>query len=138
MRRTSCTSARATRRRRAERRQPYRPESAATTSLPVVHLHLHGLIGRLTAVAGKRDELVDILLAGVSGMPGCLSYVVARDPADADALWITEVWESAAAHAASLMLPSVKDAITRGRPLIARFDQHVTTEPVGGHGLPGR
>jgi quinol monooxygenase YgiN len=99
---------------------------------------MHGLIGRLTAVAGKRDELIGILLDGVSGMPGCLSYVVARDPADADALWITEVWESAVAHAASLTLPSVKDAITRGRPLIARFDQHVTTEPVGGHGLPAR
>ena len=27
-------------------------------------------------------------------MPGCLSYVVARDPTDADAIWITEVWDA--------------------------------------------
>jgi len=34
---------------------------------------MYGLIGKMTAVDGKRDELVAILLAGVSGMPGCLS-----------------------------------------------------------------
>jgi quinol monooxygenase YgiN len=68
-------------------------------------------------------------------MPGCLSYVVATDPADADAIWITEVWESQAAHQASLSLPVVRQAIARGRPLIAGFDQQVVTAPVGGHGL---
>lgn len=68
-------------------------------------------------------------------MPGCLSYVVAQDPTDADAIWITEVWDSAESHKASLSLPSVKDAIARGRPLITRFDQHIETVPVGGHGI---
>lgn len=29
-----------------------------------------------------------------------------------------------------------QDAIARGRPLIAGFDQHITTVPVGGHGIP--
>jgi quinol monooxygenase YgiN len=68
-------------------------------------------------------------------MPGCLSYVVASDPADADAIWVTEVWDSQASHKASLALPAVKDAIVRGKPLIASFDQHVETLPVGGHGI---
>ena len=31
-------------------------------------------------------------------MPGCLSYVVAKDPADENAIWITEVWDSQASH----------------------------------------
>jgi hypothetical protein len=31
--------------------------------------------------------------------------------------------------------PSVKDAITRGRPLIAGFGERIVTTPVGGHGL---
>lgn len=96
---------------------------------------MHGLIGKLKAVPGQRDALVAILLEGVSGMPGCLSYVVAHDPADADAIWITEAWDSADSHRASLALPSVRDAIARGRPLIAGFEQHIETVPVGGHGL---
>lgn len=96
---------------------------------------MYGLIGKMTAVDGKRDELVAILLDGVSGMPGCLSYVVATDPADANALWITEAWDSKASHDASLALPSVKAAIAKGRPLIAAFANGTVTTPVGGHGL---
>ncbi len=68
----------------------------------------YGLIGKMTAVAGRRDELIAVLLNGVSGMPGCLSYVVATDPADADAIWITEVWDSAGSHTASLSMPSAQ------------------------------
>lgn len=96
---------------------------------------MYGLIGKMTAVEGKRDELVAILLDGVSGMPGCLSYVVATDPADANAVWITEAWDSKASHDASLTLPSVKAAIAKGRPLIAGFSNGTVTTPVGGHGL---
>ena len=97
---------------------------------------MYGLIGKMLATPGQRDTLVQILLEGVSGMPGCLSYVVATDPNDANGIWITEVWDSQASHSASLGLPSVKDAIARGRPLIAGFDTHIVTTPVGGHGLP--
>ena len=95
----------------------------------------YGLIGKMLATPGKRDELIDILLGGVSGMPGCLSYVVARDSEDADALWVSEVWESKEAHEASLSLPSVREAISKGRPMIAGFGERFETEPVGGHGL---
>lgn len=96
---------------------------------------MHGLIGKMTAAAGKRDELVAILLEGVAGMPGCVSYIVAQDSADADAIWITEVWDNKASHDASLGLPAVKAAIAKGRPLIAGFGDGVVTTPVGGHGL---
>ena len=96
---------------------------------------MFGLIGKMTAVAGKRDELIAILLAGTQTMPGCLSYIVARDSADPDGIWIAEVWDNKASHAASLSLPSVREAIAKGRPLIAGFSNRVETEPVGGHGL---
>jgi quinol monooxygenase YgiN len=96
---------------------------------------MYGLIGKMTAVPRQRDALIAILLEGVSGMPGCLSYVVAKDPADANAIWITEVWDSQASHKASLSLPAVQQAIAKGKPLIAGFDSSVVTEPVGGHGL---
>ena len=32
-------------------------------------------------------------------MPGCLSYVVATDPAEPNGIWITEAWDSQASHA---------------------------------------
>ena len=96
---------------------------------------MYGLIGKMTTVAGKRDELISILLEGTGGMPGCLSYIVAKDPTDANAIWITEVWDSEQSHKASLSLPAVKQAIARGKPLIAGFSNGTVTEPVGGYGL---
>jgi quinol monooxygenase YgiN len=96
---------------------------------------MYGLIGKATCVPGQRDAFVAILLEGVSKMPGCLSYVVARDPKDPDAVWITEVWDSKESHTASLQLPAVRAAIAKGRPLIAGFGEQIVTEPVGGHGF---
>ncbi len=98
---------------------------------------MYGLIGRIDAVPGTRDELIDILLEGTSGMPGCLLYVVSRDLEEPDALWVTEVWARKEDHEASLALPSVREAIGRGRALIDGFSQRVELDPVGGHGLPG-
>jgi len=96
---------------------------------------MFGMIGKMTATAGQRDALIAILLEGTTAMPGCLSYIVAKDSKDADAIWITEVWDSKDSHAASLSLPAVKAAIAKGRPMIAGFGDGATTEPVGGAGL---
>ena len=96
---------------------------------------MYGLIGKIKTAPGQRDALIAMLLEGVSGMPGCLSYVVAQDPDDADAVWVTEVWDSRESHTASLSLPSVQQAISRGKPLIAGFGERFETRPVGGHGL---
>lgn len=97
---------------------------------------MYGLIGKMRAQPGQRDALIAILLGGTANMAGCLSYVVAKDAQDADAIWITETWTDQASHKASLALPSVQAAITSGRPLIAGFDARFETEPVGGQGLP--
>ncbi|MCD2517572.1 antibiotic biosynthesis monooxygenase [Massilia sp. G4R7] len=96
---------------------------------------MYGLIGKMRAQPGQRDALIAILLEGTSGMQGCLSYVIARDKTDADALWITEAWDSQASHKGSLALPAVQAAIAKGRPLIAGFGERFETEPVGGQGL---
>lgn len=96
---------------------------------------MYGLIGQMLAAPGKRDELTAILGEGTGTMPGCLSYVIAQDPTNPDALWITEVWTDKEAHAASLKLPAVQAAIAKGRPLIAGFPQRFETTPVAGHGL---
>ena len=96
---------------------------------------MYGLIGKMIAVTGQRDALISVLLENTAEMPGCLSYVFAKDPADVNAIWVTEVWNSEQSHRASLSLPAVQQAIARGKPLIASFDHPTVTEPVGGHGL---
>lgn len=96
---------------------------------------MYGLIGKFTATDGNRDALMRILIDGVSGMPGCLSYIVASDPTDANAIWITEAWDSQESHTASLSMPIVQDAITKGRPMIAGMERIAETRPEGGHGL---
>ena len=96
---------------------------------------MYGMIGKMSAVTGKRDALLEILLESVGDMPGCLSYVVHKDVKEPDALWISEAWRDEASHKASLQLHKVRAAIAKAKPLIASFDVHVITEPAGGHGL---
>ncbi|NKF21918.1 putative quinol monooxygenase [Solimonas marina] len=96
---------------------------------------MYGLIAKMRAMCGERDALAALLLEATTGMPGCLSYVIAQDPADADALWVTEVWVDAAHHQASLELPAIREAIAQAKPLIAGFEIRIETEPLGGSGL---
>ena len=96
---------------------------------------MYGLIGKMMTVPGQRDAFVEILLGGTGGMPGCLSYIVAKDPTDENALWITEVWKDKASHEASLSLPPVREAIAKGRAMIAGFGDRIITTPIGGVGL---
>ena len=99
---------------------------------------MYGLIGKMTSQPGQRDALLGLLLQGTHDMPGCLSYIIAMDTRDEDAVWITEVWEDEASHHDSLQLPSVRDAIVKAMPLIGGFEPGVITNPVGGVGLPSR
>ena len=96
---------------------------------------MYGIIGQMHATAGNRNKLIDILLNGTKGMPGCMLYTIAADTADETGLWITEFWESEEAHQASLQLPSVQAAIAEGRPMIAGFGARHIVTPVGGVGL---
>lgn len=95
---------------------------------------MYGLIGKIKTKSGQRDALASILLQATQAMPGCLSYVVATDPADDDGLWITEIWDSAESHKASLGLPAIKAALEAGRPLISGFGERFETHPIGGFG----
>ena len=97
---------------------------------------MYGLIGKMRAARGKRDAVMDVLRETTGALPGCLSYVIAIDPVDADAIWVTEVWTDQASHKASLQLPEVQAAIAKARPFIAGFEFQVETHPVGGFGLP--
>ena len=93
---------------------------------------LYGLIGQMSAIPGQREALIGYLLAGTKDMPGNLAYMVSKDVADADAVWIVEVWKDRASHAASLQLPSVQAAIAKARPILAGFGTRAEVVPVGG------
>ena len=96
---------------------------------------MFGLIGKLSTVDGKREALIDILLAGTQNMPGCIQYIISKDLSDETAIWISEIWESEDAHKTSLTLPAVQDAISKGRAFIAGMEHVAKTKPVGGTGL---
>src|SRR5690348_9446713 len=96
---------------------------------------MFGLITKIRATPGARAQLAAILIKASASMPGCRSYVVAADAAEADALWVTDVWDSAEAHEASLQLPQVRAAMAAGRPLIAGFAERAQTTPLGGTGI---
>jgi quinol monooxygenase YgiN len=95
-----------------------------------------GLIAKITLLPGKRDEMIEILRESAADMPGCLNYVVAKDAADENTIWVTEVWDSMAGHDASLSLPTVKNAIPRGKAIVSNFERIAVTSPVWGAGLP--
>jgi len=97
-----------------------------------------GMIGKMKAQPGKRAELIAILTSGTGAMPGCRAYLIAEDAKDPDAIWITEIWDDASSHKASLELPAVRAAIAKGRPLIAAFELSAETRPVAGSFLAHR
>jgi len=97
---------------------------------------MYGLIAKITSTPGRRDDLIGALKEGTDAMPGCLSYVVAKDAVDSNILWITEVWDTAASHDGSLSLPAVKASIAKAKPLIAGFEKIAATTPAWGVGFP--
>jgi quinol monooxygenase YgiN len=105
--------------------------AAARTAEPRA---LFGLIGKFSAKPGQRAALIAAILES-GAMPGCLSYVVAEDASAPDDIWVTEVWETKAAHDASLQLPAVRAAIAKARPLISGYSPGAETRPIGGVGL---
>jgi quinol monooxygenase YgiN len=107
---------------------------AATGSQEVTGMW--GLIAKIALIPGKRDEMIGILKESATDMPGCLSYIVAKDTTDENTIWVTEVWDSQASHDASLSLPAVKNAIPRGKAIVANFERIAVTAPVWVAGLP--
>lgn len=93
---------------------------------------MYGLISKVLSAPNRRDDLIAILQESSAHMPGCLSYVIAKDLADENSIWVTEVWDSEATHAASLSLPAVKDAINRAKPMMGGFSRIAITNPIAG------
>ncbi len=101
----------------------------------------YGLVGSFQAQPGQGGALAAILLQAARLMelaPGCRLYLVGRDARDADRIWVSEVWDSQAAHDASLGLAGVAPLIAAALPLLAAPPQGgITLDVLGGTGLAG-
>ncbi len=100
-------------------------------------MNKYGAYVKFTAKPGERDALAGILLeaaAGLQAMTECEVYIINTSDAEPDAIWVTEVWNSAEAHKASLGDPATKEAIARAMPLIAGVES-IPVVPLGGKGL---
>ena len=77
--------------------------------------------GTLGAKPGKRDDVVALLTRRSSELvdAGCLLYEVGVNDDDPDSVFVSELWESAEAHQASLQLDSVRATIAEAMPLLS-------------------
>jgi len=97
-----------------------------------------GRIVKFTAQDGKRDTLVEHLLRAarsLTAVSGCKLYAVYTSPAEANAVWVVEAWESQADIDASLSTEAATAAIQQVLPLLVEQPERVNTVPVGGKGL---
>ena len=89
-----------------------------------------GLLGRMRAQPGKRDELIACLQDSSREVPGKLLYLIQLEQDDPDAFWINEIWESKAAYDACLNLPQVGDWGARLASLLAGIEHRTETIPL--------
>ena len=94
-----------------------------------------GMIARITTVSGNRETMIEVLKESAGKMSGCLEFLVAKDAADENVLWVTEAWDSQASHDASLTLPQVQTAMARASSMVAKFEKIAVTQPVWRAGL---
>ena len=102
-------------------------------------MNKYGLHGKLTATPGNGDRLAAILLEAaklVSIAKGCRLYMVSKDRSDADAVWVTEAWDSKEDHDHSLQVAGVKELISQAMPLLSgRPEKGQELEILGGAGI---
>ncbi len=94
---------------------------------------------RFKSKAGHGDELASRLVAAVEDLrrfPGCELYLVSRDPHDAEAVLVTELWSTPEAVRAALELPKSGEHVAEVSVLLDAAPELVETVPVGGIGPP--
>src|SRR6187431_2946056 len=90
------------------------------------------MIGRIEATPGNRDALAQALVMEVDDMPGCITYMVAVDPAAPTGVWIAEAWQSHEAHTTWLQSDATQALVRTIRPLMVGYEQRHNLTPVGG------
>jgi quinol monooxygenase YgiN len=98
----------------------------------------YGFFGKFSVQPDRRDDLVNYLLRAaklLEGNPGCIHYIVSTSE-EPEAVWVSEVWTSVAAHDASLEPEDIQALIQEARPLITGMSDQTQLTVHGGKGLP--
>jgi quinol monooxygenase YgiN len=99
------------------------------------------LQGRLPAHSDKRDELAQHLVAAaelMQSIEACRMYIVSTSQVDVEGVYVTEMWDSAEDHQASLQREDVRALIQKARPLINGSPTGSRVTPIGGKGVASR
>jgi len=88
------------------------------------------IFGELITVAGKRDELVDILQEAeqllLSTNADCHLYSVNISPDKPDSVFVFEIWTDEASHQNTLRDAKVLSLIMKAKPLLKDMKRHYT------------
>ena len=93
------------------------------------------LINRMVTKPGKRDEVTAILLessAVFEHIDACVMSLVSHDAAEADVIWVQDVWTDEAAHEAAMAEPGMREYVQRAIPLLAGMPEQHRMALVGG------
>ncbi len=97
------------------------------------------VIAKITAVEGKRDELIAAMAPMMEHVeanePDTLKYILNEDTGDADVLWMYEEYTSQEALAAHGQSEAMKNLGMALRPLGAGRPEITVLNPVTGKGL---
>ena len=99
---------------------------------------MYAMTGKMTAQAGKRTDLVDILKRAaqlVGEMTGCRMYIVSEDVADENAAWVFEMWDDKTSHDESLKDERVRALIGEARPILNGAPEGAELRVAGGFGI---
>ena len=97
-----------------------------------------GFYTKFTTKEGDRDALIALLSEAAASMDtvqGSRMYIVNKDMKDASATWVTEIWDSSEAHAASLQMEGAKELIGKAPPLLTARPEQIQLLPVSGKGI---
>jgi len=102
-------------------------------------MNKYGLHGHLKATKGNGEKLASILLEAsklISTAKGCHLYVVSKDNAYNELVWVTEIWDSKEDHDNSLKVEGVKELIAQAMPILdGQPEKGQELEVLGGTGV---
>jgi quinol monooxygenase YgiN len=97
-----------------------------------------GFYTKFITAEADRDALIELLSTAAASMDsteGSQIYIVNQDMKETGAIWVTEIWDSSEAHAASLQGEGAKELIGKAMPLLIARPLQIQLVPIVGKGL---
>ena len=93
----------------------------------------HGFQAIMTALPGKRDEVIALLLGAPSlPHPDCVVFLVGRSAGDQDTVHVTEGWTGREEHSRFFATAEAQAFVATLQPLLTGESRYVDQVPVGG------